>query len=106
MKSTLVYIADCVTRKDEANANNTFNYVEQFGRLTFGLGRGGLTIPGGSCEWVCVCYAGGSCEWVCVCYAIFYSVVKDVCCNSLCDIFSDIAGRFMFEVEKKHGSIL
>ena len=29
LKSTLVYIAGYVTRKDESDANNTFNYVEQ-----------------------------------------------------------------------------
>ena len=95
VKSTLVYIAGYVTRKDESNANGTFNYVEQFGRSTVGLDRGGLNIPSDSI-----------CEWVCFCYIIIYWVVKDVCRNSLCDIFLDIAERFMFEVEKKHGSIL
>ena len=95
VKSTLVYIAGYLTRKDESNANDTFNYVEQFGRFTLGLERGDLNIPGDII-----------CEWVCFCYIIFYSVVKDVCRNSLCDIFLDIAERLMFEVEKKHGSIL
>ena len=95
VKLTLVYIAGYVTRKDKSNANDTFNYVEQFGRSTLGLDRGGLIIPSDSI-----------CEWVYFCYIIFYSVVKDVCRNSLCDIFLDIAERFMLEVEKKHGSIL
>ena len=57
VKSTLVYIAGYVTRKDESNANDTFNYVEQFGRSTLGLDRGGLNIPSdGICKWVCFCY--------------------------------------------------
>ena len=92
---TLVYNASYVTRKDESNANDTFNYVEQFGRCTLGLGRSGLNIPGDSI-----------CGWVYFCYIIFYSVVKDACSNSLCDIFLDIAERFVFEVEKKHIIIL
>ena len=90
VKSTLIYIAGYVTRKDESNANDTFNYVEQFGSFTLGLDRGGLNTLSDSI-----------CEWICFCYIIFYSVVKDVCRNSLCDIFLDIAERFMFEVEKK-----
>ena len=89
VKSTLVYIAGYVTRKDESNANDTFNYVEQFGRYTLGLNRGDLNI-----------LSDNICEWVCFCYIIFYSIVKDVCCNSLCGIFLDIAERFMLEVEK------
>ena len=91
----MVYIAGYVTRKDESNANDTFNYVEQFGRSTLGLDRGGLNI-----------LSDRICEYVCFCYIIFYSVVKDVCRSSLCDIFLDIAERLMFEAEKKHGSIL
>ena len=39
MKSILVYIAGNVTRKDESNANDTYNYVEQFG-----IFRGGSRI--------------------------------------------------------------
>ena len=59
------------------------------------MDRGSLNVPGDSI-----------CEWLCFCCSIFYSVVKVVCCNSLCNIFLGIAERFMFEVEKKHGSIL
>ena len=91
----MVYIAGYVTRKDESNANDTFNYVEQFGRFTLGLDWGALNIPDYSI-----------CEWVCFSSIIFYSVVNDVCRNSLCDTFLDIAEKFMFEVEKKHGGIL
>ena len=75
VKSTLVYIAGYVTRKDESNTNDTFNYAEQFGRFTFGLDRGGLNIPDDSI-----------CEWVGFCYIIFYSVVKDICRSSLSNI--------------------
>ena len=95
MKSILVYTAGYVTRKDKPNANGTFNYVEQFRRSTLGLDIGGLNIHGDCIN-----------EWVCFCYIIFYSVVKDTCRNTFCDIFYNIAERFMFEVEKKHGSIL
>ena len=95
VKSTLIYIVGYVTRKDKSNANYIFIYVEQFGRFTLGLDRGGLNIPGDSI-----------CEWVCFCYIIFYSVVKDVPCYLLCDILLDIAERFIFEVEKKESNIL
>ena len=37
MKSTWVYIAGYVTKKDKPNANDTFNYVEKFGRFTLDL---------------------------------------------------------------------
>ena len=51
VKSTLVYITGYVTRKDESNANDTFNYVEQSWRFTLGLDRSGLNIPSdGICE--------------------------------------------------------
>ena len=76
MKSTLVYIAGYIAKKEESNANDTFDYVKNFWRFTFGLDRGGLNAPGDSIR-----------EWLCFCYSIFYSVVKDVCRNSLCDIF-------------------
>ena len=93
----MAYIAGYVTIKDESNANATFNYVEQFGRFTLGLDRGGLNIRGDSI-----------CEWLCFCYIIFYSVAKDLYCNFFIYlfIFLDIAERFIFEVEKKLGSIL
>ena len=48
VKSTLVYITGYVTRKDESNANDTFNYVEQLGRFSLGLDRSGLNIPSDS----------------------------------------------------------
>ena len=83
VKSTLLYVAGYVTRNDESNANDIFNYAEQFTRFTLDLDRGGLNIP-----------SDGICEWVCFCYVISYSY------NSLCDIFLDNAERFMFEVEK------
>ena len=51
VNSTLVYVAGYATRKGESNANDTFNYIEQFGRFTLGLYRGGLNIPSDSiCE--------------------------------------------------------
>ena len=57
MKSTLIYFGNYVTRKNESNANDTFNYVEQFGRFICVLNREGLNIPSGSiCEWVCFYY--------------------------------------------------
>ena len=95
MKLTLVYIAGYVTRKNASKANDTFNYVEQFGRFILSMDRSGLNVPGNNIR-----------EWVCFCCIIFYSVVKNVCGNSLCDSFLDIAERFMFERGKKHGSIL
>ena len=56
VKSTLVHITGYVTRKDESNANDTFDYVETFGRFTHGLDSGGLNIPSNSvCEWECFC---------------------------------------------------
>lgn len=95
VKSTLVYIAGYVTRKNECDPNDTFRYVEQYGTFTLGLDRGRLTIPGDSI-----------CEWTCFCYIMFHAVLQDVCRNSLCNIFMDIAERFMFIVERNHGKIL
>ena len=48
MKSILVYFGNYVNRKNESNANDTFNYVEQFGRFICVLNREGLNIPSGS----------------------------------------------------------
>ena len=54
MKLTLVYIAGYVTRKNASNANDTFNYVEQFGRFILIMDRSGLNVPGNNIrEWVC-----------------------------------------------------
>ena len=89
VKSTLVYTVGYTTSKDESNANDTFNHVEQVGWFILGLDRGGLNIRGDSI-----------CEWACFCYITFYSVVKDACRNPVCDIFLEIAERFMFDVEK------
>ena len=57
VKSTLVYIAGYVTRKDESNPCDTFSYFECYGTFTNSLDRGGLNIPGDSvCEWVFLSY--------------------------------------------------
>ena len=55
------------------------------------MDRGSLNVPGDSI-----------CEWLCFCCSIFYSVVKVVCCNSLCNIFLGIAERFIFILCRYH----
>ena len=94
VKSTLVYIAGYVARKDDSDFG-TYTYFEKYGLYTATLDRGGLSIPNDTI-----------CQWVYFSYILFSFVAQDVCRISLCDILMDISHAYNFGIEERERIVL
>ena len=78
----LVYVAGYVTKKDdpEIDSFHTFFYYEKFGCYTQSMNRGGLNLPNDV-----------ACQWCIFCYLLFLVVKRNVCRQSLSDMFQFVS---------------
>ena len=91
VKSSLVYIAGYVKRRDTSFKDDTYCYFEKYGQYTSSLSRGGLVEAGDS-----------ACQWAIFCYISFKLVCDKICRNSLSEIFLDISQYYNFEMTQQN----
>ena len=97
IKSSLVYIAGYVSRKDNEDDNDTFFHYGNYGNFTSALDCGGLKIPSNTI-----------CEWVFLSYILFnYVGTSNFCRYPLSCLFIDIACTYDFTIiTRNHCHIL
>jgi hypothetical protein len=95
IKSSLVYIAGYVVKKESCSREDSHMYFEKYGTFTTGLNRGGLTIPNDSV-----------CQWTFFCFIIFGNVCNQVCRTSLTNIFLLVSDMYDLNMREKHAMTL
>ena len=97
IKSSLVYIAGYVSRKDNEDDDDTFLHYGTYGNFTSASDRGGLKIPNDT-----------YCEWVFLSYILFnYVSTSSFCRYSMSCLFMDIACTYDFtKITRNHCHIL
>ena len=95
VKMTSVYISGYVARKD-SDYDDTFLYLEQYGKYTEVLNRGGLMLPGDNV-----------CQWVIFSYILFHEISDFVCRKSLSNVLVTVSDFYsLSNIEKRHANTL